>query len=344
MFLPRYFLPHGSEWIAVAQGDKGWLDAIYSDSVLVTQLDDDPDKWALTRRTGPLSGTPTCSSSMPMIMAVMLEELFVTDGHRVLEIGTGTGYNAALLSHRLGAVNVCTVDIDSAFVHVARAALASLGYAPECAVADGEHGHPVSAPYDRVLATCSVSRIPPVWLEQTRPGGLVLTTLNRPLGAGLVRLVVGEGATGYGRVLAQDGRFMPMRAHRSADLAAVLDARTEPGSSRTTALSPTAVLDPGSRFEFFVSLEIPGLATSFDSAGGDLCYLVHADGSWAAHHLVDGEHVVEQGGPRRLWDLVEQAYQRWCRLGEPAREEFGVIVSGEQQFFTLGDQHWAIGE
>jgi protein-L-isoaspartate O-methyltransferase len=206
VFLPRFFTPAGGLWAAVDREDPGWLEAVYSRDVLVTQLDDDPDRWELARRTGPVAGTPTSSSSMPSIMAIMLEELRVRDGQRVLEIGTGTGYNAALLSHRCGAGQVSTVDIDPVLVGAARERLAAAGYRPACEVGDGALGFPAGTLFDRVLCTASVSSIPPAWLAQTVPGGLIVTTLNRPIGAGLIRLVAGEDGTGQGHVLARDGR------------------------------------------------------------------------------------------------------------------------------------------
>ncbi|NIJ14708.1 methyltransferase of ATP-grasp peptide maturase system [Saccharomonospora amisosensis] len=351
VFVPHYFLPRGEGWAAIASGDPGWLATVYSDSVLVTQLDGEDGKWSLARREGPVRGTPTCSSSMPTIMAVMLQELCVTQGRRVLEIGTGTGYNAALLCHRLGAELVSTVDVDSGLLLSARAALAAIGYQPDCVLGDGELGHPEGAPYDRVLATCSVSHIPTAWLEQTVAGGLVLTTLNRPIGAGLVLLAAGEGPSGHGTVLAQDGRFMPMRAHREAEAAEVLARGGEADTRRTTELSLGTVLDPASPFEFFVSLEIPGLLVTIgrDSEGTgttatDTTYLVHADGSWAGYRTAGDERVVEQGGQRRLWDLVERAYQRWLALGEPARHDFAVTVTPQRQFFSLGEHAWPLGE
>ncbi|MEU6641197.1 ATP-grasp peptide maturase system methyltransferase [Saccharomonospora sp. NPDC046836] len=343
VFLPRFFLPQGIRWAAVEQDDPGWLPTVYSDSVLVTQLDDDPDRWALARRSEPIAGVPTSSSSMPGIMAVMLEELRVADGDRVLEIGTGTGYNTALLCHRLGAANVSTVDIDPALLLPARATLAALGYTPDCAVADGEQGYPPNAPYNRILCTCSVSRIPPAWLEQTRTGGLIVTTLNRPIGAGLVRIVAGDGATGEGEVLARDGRFMPMRAHRLADAGTVLARRAAPVARRPTELALTTVLDPGSPFEFFVSLELPGLSAAFDPDDGQGCFLVHPDGSWVRHHTDEhDEHFVEQGGGRRLWDAVEAAYARWQALDRPRREQFTIIVNGAQQEIRLAEQRWPV--
>ncbi|UOX86813.1 methyltransferase domain-containing protein [Amycolatopsis sp. FBCC-B4732] len=346
VFLPRFFVPAGGRWAAVDHADPGWLETVYSRDVLVTQLDDDPDRWALARRDGPVAGTPTSSSSMPSIMAIMLEELRVRDGDRVLEIGTGTGYNAALLSHRCGAGQVSTVDIDPVLVAQARERLAAAGYHPACAVGDGALGFPAGVLFDRVLCTAAVSSIPLPWLAQTKPGGLVVTTLNRPLGAGLVRLVAGEDGSGQGRVLARDGRFMPLRAHRLP--------HTEPlpmpsrEDWEQTRLPMSAVLQPRRQFEFFAGLALPGVHPVRD--GGDeetpSVALVHPDGSWVRHRKRAGADEVAQGGPRALWELAEAAYVDWCELDKPDRDRFGVTVTGARQEFWLdepGGRTWPLG-
>ncbi|HEV7977878.1 ATP-grasp peptide maturase system methyltransferase [Amycolatopsis sp.] len=340
-FLPRFFLPEGDGWVAMSSEDHGWLKRVYSTNVLVTQLDDDQDRWEAARFDGPLPGTPTSSSSMPSIMAVMLEELQVSDGQTVLEIGTGTGYNAALLCQRVGDQNVSTVDIDPALVEPAKAALAECGFKPACAVADGAQGFPSRAPFDRVLCTCAVSTIPLAWLEQTVPGGLIVTTLNRPIGAGLLRIVAGKGATGQGRVLGRDGRFMPLRADRLSSPSLLLAKHaSESGSTSRTKLPLNAVLSTSSRFEFFAGLELPNVV-----AYGD--HLLHEDGSWTRHRTIDGEHFVEQGGPRRLWDDVERAHGEWIALGQPSRDRFGITVTPESQHFWLdtprATHHWPLG-
>ena len=302
LFLPRFFVSEtpGGHWRAVSRGDPDWLAQACSTAVLVTQLDEDPGRWEVARRQGPVPGTPTSSSSMPAIMAIMLEELRVSRGQHVLEIGTGTGYNAALLCHRLGAGYVSTVDIDPVLVDTAKEHLAECGYFPACAAADGAAGFPAGILFDRVLGTCSVSAVPPAWLAQTVPGGLVVTTLNRPLGAGLVRIVAGEGATGEGRVLTADGRFMPLRAHR-AEAPAVpppgLEDKWEPSR-----LPFDVVTRPQSSFEFFAGLALPGVVPLQD-------LLTHPDGSWVRHR---DKNEVAQGGPRRLWDIAEHAYVEWA--------------------------------
>ena len=344
-FLPRFFRPVAPNgWAPIDHTDPDWLAQIYDNRVLVTQLDGDPDRWHTARAEGETHGVPTSSSSMPGIMAVMLEALEVAGGHRVLEIGTGTGYNAALLCHRLGAANVSTVDVDPALVGTARSALAACGYGPTCEAADGELGYPPNAPYDRVLGTCSVSRIPLAWLDQTRPGGLVVTTLNRPLGAGLVRITAGEGPCGTGRVLVDDGRFMPLRAHRQpldADLAESLPGAE--GATRATPLPATTVSNPASPFEFFAGLALPGAVALPRSA--ELTLLVHPDGSWARHDA--GRQEVTQGGPRRLWDEAETAYTEWIALGQPHRSRFGITVDPTGQHLWLdtpdGPNRWPLG-
>src|SRR5262249_13388402 len=159
-FLHRFFVTdaHGS-WRAVDSSDPGWLELVYSDRVLVTQLDDDPGGWEWIRSGGEVSGVATSSSSMPAIMAIMLHALRVDDDQPVVEIGAGTGYNAGLLCHRLGEQAVTPVDIDPDIATEAAANLATCDYRPAVAVADGADGYPANAPYDRILATCALARI-----------------------------------------------------------------------------------------------------------------------------------------------------------------------------------------
>lgn len=89
-------------------------------------------------------GRPRSMASAPAIVAQMLEQLDVQPGHRVLEIGAGTGYNAALLAHLAGPDgDVRTIDIDEDVVDAARSGLADAGYGNVHVVCgDGEYGHP----------------------------------------------------------------------------------------------------------------------------------------------------------------------------------------------------------
>lgn len=216
LFLPRCFrqTPDYSGWEPVSEDDPAWLEMVYTDATCVTQLDNDPTRWQTARTTGrPARGVPTSSSTAPGLMALMLEALDVDDGARVLEIGTGTGYNAALLSHRLHSSLVTTVEVDPTVAEAARLALLACGYTPTLVVGDGTTGHPEGAPYDRIIATCSATTIPASWVAQLRPGGLMLTNLHRDLGGGALALLRrDEHGQMRGRFLPDYGGFMPVRS------------------------------------------------------------------------------------------------------------------------------------
>jgi len=125
-------------------------------------------------------GQPISSSSQPAIMAIMLDQLVLAPGQRVLEIGAGTGYNAALMKHIVGPPGaVVSVDIDADLAEAARGHLASAGY-PDVTVvaADGADGYPPGAPYDRVIATVGVSDLAPAWLHQAGPGARIVVPLD----------------------------------------------------------------------------------------------------------------------------------------------------------------------
>jgi protein-L-isoaspartate O-methyltransferase len=142
-----------------------WLRAVY-----------DPDRSLVTERD-PATGVPTSSATMPSIVLALLERLDLRPGHRVLEVGTGSGYRTALLCERVGSANVTTIDIGAEVVRLARRRLAQIGYRPHLVCGDGFEGHAARAPYDRVLAMVGLERVPRAWVEQTRPGGIVVATL-----------------------------------------------------------------------------------------------------------------------------------------------------------------------
>jgi protein-L-isoaspartate(D-aspartate) O-methyltransferase len=121
-------------------------------------------------------GEVVSSSSQPAIMARMLEQLDVRRGQRVLEIGAGTGYNAALLAHLVSAGGaVTTLDIDDDIVAAARAHLATASVSGvDVVCADGWNGHGEGAPYDRIVLTVGAHDIAPAWRAQLTPGGRLL--------------------------------------------------------------------------------------------------------------------------------------------------------------------------
>lgn len=169
----------------------------YSDENIVTHRDAD--------------GVAVSSASAPGVVAGMLEQLDVQPGHRVLEIGAGTGYNAALLANLVGpAGRVTTVDIDSEVVRGARECLAAAGYrGVSVFCGDGEFGYADHAPYDRIVVTAGAWDMPPVWVDQLAPGGRLVVPLRM---RGLTRSIAFEREDGYWRSRSiEECGFMPMR-------------------------------------------------------------------------------------------------------------------------------------
>ena len=134
---------------------------------------------ALVIKCGP-DGLPVSSSSQPAMMAIMLDQLGLQRGHRVLEVGTGSGYNAAVMSAVVGPDgDVVTIDIDPELVARAKASLLAAGAdAVTVYCTDGGYGDPAHAPFDRIIVTAGAWDIAPAWLEQLVPGGRLVLPLS----------------------------------------------------------------------------------------------------------------------------------------------------------------------
>ncbi len=133
-------------------------------------------------------GDPISSASQPTMVASMLEDLRLAEGHRVLEVGTGTGYNAALLALLVGETGrVTSVELDD---DLARAARDHLDLAQvrnvTVIVGDGALGHAPGAPYDRIIVTAGADEVKTAWAAQLVDGGRLVVPIVDEHGVGSV--------------------------------------------------------------------------------------------------------------------------------------------------------------
>ncbi|WP_327639071.1 hypothetical protein OHB24_12085 [Kribbella sp. NBC_00482] len=297
------------------RADPQYLDAVYTDQALMTQ-------------TKPVQGQAdsfvwSSSSSMPSVMADMIEELQISPGMAVLESGTGTGYNAAILCHLLGDSAVTTTEIDPELRLTALERLAELGYHPSTA--------PQPRSYDRILSTHAVAKIPYEWITWSKPGAILLTDLRPPANSQVgawVKLTIdedGRGATG--RLMPPRGYFMSARkvpeyaeiGHTLPEL--TLDEhqrRAELIETRAVRAQPEILNDQA--FGLYCWRSNPNVWSWFHD--GEIT-LSTADGSWAQ---VRGQ-TVSLIGERDLWAEVEHTYQDWQAAGWPPITDWTVRVT-----------------
>lgn len=332
--------PDGLAPLSRAERPDEWLAAAYApDDFVIIQADD--GKTPPGRRGERITST----ASAPAVVALMLDRLDVKPDSRVLEIGTGSGYNAALLSVQVGPDRVTTIDVDEDLVALARARLDRLGlHATTTVYGDGTQPANVKdhRMFDRIMSTAAVQRIPSAWVEQCAPGGLILSPWGTAFDNGaLVALRVMDDArpvaTGFFidpvsfmwvRDQRVPSRWVPQYIHN-----------TDKADRSATELHP---FEPIERAAFAIGLRLPGVIQRVvpnEETGAAQVYVIDPETrSWAAV-LVPDEAAdalpVMQFGPRRMWDEVERAHAWWVELGKPEHTRFGLGVDGDSQWVWL---------
>jgi len=317
----------------------------YADDVVQTKQDE--------------AGIPISAASQPTIVALMLENLDVRPGQRVLEIGAGTGYNAALLAHLVGpAGRVTTVDLDEDIVAGARRGLAAANVRAVAVRHDGAEGFAAGAPYDRLIATVGTGRVPRAWLDQLAPGGRFVVPLR--LRGSVARSIAFEreadgswasrASRGCAfmplRGIADDaGRLVPLTADGTVtvevhpgqavgDLIGILDA---PAVERRTGVR----FAPRSSFEWvwlWLACRLDNALSRLSApADRDLRTMVAIDGSDVAYlALRDGQvDVTARGaGAAALADRIAAEVVHWDRAYRSRDVSFRLGAPGQ---FTFDD-------
>ena len=329
----------GDRWrpvTAVGADPVEWTRIAYSDQSLTTQLD---GHLTADQTSDIVAGSPTSSSTTPVTVIDMIERLNLEDGHQVLEIGTGTGYSSALMCHRLGEDNVTTVEVDPQVAARADAALETAGFSTWTVTGDGLLGYPRRAPYDRVIATCAVRRIPRAWVRQTKPGGIILATVGSwGYGTGLAKVTVDKDGTAAGRIVGRSS-FMQARSQAAVPVSGDLSARTAYADSEREAKLPPTLLHEWMP-AFLAQLAAPGaqFVRATKSDGTQLLYVFDPERESFAEFTSEGENwTVRQGGPATLWDDIEQALIAWQEEGSPDITAVQLNISERSHTYWIND-------
>ncbi|HTW97251.1 MAG TPA: methyltransferase domain-containing protein [Acidimicrobiales bacterium] len=314
------------------------------------------------------AGRAISSASAPAIMALMLEALELGPGMSVLEVGAGTGYNAALLERLVGPTGrVVSLELEPAFARRARRALREVG--SRCAVVarDGRLGHERSAPFDRIIVTASTEQLPRTWCEQLVEGGLVEVPMRLVAGGSLQAVITFRREGAFLRsVTVLPGGFMPLRGagleqpaeqtpllggwvnagRRTRARHNVVSLSSNAGSSMAASVarrSLATMLGP-SRVAGVLQREraeglIMFLALSSDrrlcacSRDGRFGYAVVGDGgsSVAAVTIAFGTGArIEQWGGDEAGRRLEEHIERLSLLGKPRLSELRVCVDFDE--------------
>jgi len=348
-FVPTFYEQDESgrlEWKQVNEHQipqEEYVATVYSDQSVIVKIDE--QNW------------PISSSSRPSAMAKMLEALDLGAGQRVLEIGTGTGYNAALLSLMANDPQcVTTIDIDETLVKdAARVLNMASGPGMTVVCGDGFQGYAPNAPYDRIIATASVPCIPHAWLTQLALDGRLVMDLQGTLTSGF--LVIEKTVEGInGHFLAEPLHFMPLVTKDVAEsrIANVAPLLQQPCQGTFTLdkdhVFPNVLLD--SPFRWFLQWRIAGCQMRKQKQ-------TQRETRQAIHvlFLVDqkrksllrlwqqqGEETWQGSvyGPEPLWDELQQAYNDFVALGEPSPTQYHVKVDAGKPVVCIGSFKFAI--
>lgn len=309
---------------------QAWQTVADGDDFIVTQWDDGTSD-------GPgMLPLATSSASMPTVVKQMLDACDVHEGQHVLEIGTGTGYTAALLSDRVGPTGrVVTVEVDPELAAAARTRLEAAGVDVEVVCADGLQGWEPGAPYDRVHVTCGIRRIPSAWLEQC-PAGLIALPWGTSISDSRDRLLTLSVADGVGVGRLGTGiAFMKARSQRAVPFPWDAWPDTDDAAEADLHLAWDEIEGSLNRAgEFVMGLLVSGLtfrlSGSHDAGDGRVLWL-ERDGAYASIGF-GKERSTTLTGDRSLIGDYARAVRWWYEQGCPEAHEFGLRVAGDGEY------------
>lgn len=315
-----------------------YLAKVYRDLPLVTKTDE--------------RGMPISSSSMPSVMAKMLEAMDVQPGQRVLEIGAGTGYNAALIARLTGDPHaVVSIEYDSVLAKCAAKAIEHvIGPGLQVITGDGFAGYAQGAPFDRIIATASISRVPMAWVEQLRVGGTLVMDLQGSLAASgfLVLERTEDGARGH--FLPQPLYFMPL-VTQQIEVPHLPNMSHLSQEQRYTSFVltndyafPNNLSD--ARFRWFLQWRIASCQISrrkqrqrdTDATISSIFVSDPKTKATVRFQQRSGETTWEGEvyGVPHFWEELQQVYAEFIALGRPHPHQYQLVIEHQTAVLTLG--------
>jgi protein-L-isoaspartate O-methyltransferase len=303
------------KWEPIVVTSAGWLERVYTNIQLVTSLNQ--------------YNRPNCSSSKPDIMAKKLACLHLHSGKRVLEIGTGTGYNAAILSCIVGNKNVVTLDINETLLAEAQERLDRI-VGPGITVlhVDGRNLPAYLGQFDAILVAASSQCIEPSWIQALNHQGRLIVNWNKSFSKVFFELEKqGEGL--IGNVASFGGDFMEL--HDGNGIAPVqLDwDKYAPVLEEETDFRDHLPCDVD--FGFFVQIHIPSLR--YSRFKGNVSNQYHYAIGDAQGRLVYLSKKVR--GDALLWKELKELHEKFVSLGKPRSKDLSLQIAcnGDMTFF-----------
>ncbi|ONH54604.1 protein-L-isoaspartate(D-aspartate) O-methyltransferase [Frankia sp. CcI49] len=311
LFVPAWWDDDGGDGWELRRGD---LAGAYANQSLVTRIgplhadhadaDDEPQ------------GLPTSSSTLPSLVLTMYRYAHLARGLDICDVGTGSGYGAALLARRYGSQWVTSLDVDPYLVAAARHRLGQLDLSPAVTTVDATG--PLPGQYDRIVSMMSVPSIPPSWLAALRPGGQLVTTIR---GTWMILTATKTADGVFGQIERDWAGFMSARTGPDypATIPVTWSVLAEQDGEKVT-LGRYPVLDIANAWELSTMLHLaaPDIEHRYwhEDDGRHTALMAHPDGSWARATAVGVEPpTVHQGGLRRLWDILDGVRDDWLSHG-----------------------------
>ncbi|MEA5503553.1 methyltransferase domain-containing protein [Halotia wernerae UHCC 0503] len=311
------------------------LRLIYSKNSLITRISD---------------GKASSSTSEPMLIAYMLELLALSPNLKVLEIGTGTGYNAALISEIVGDQTlVVSVDIQEDVIAQTKRLLSDAGYPKiNLVFRDGFYGVQEEATYDRIVATVGTQDISPYWAAQLSNSGFMILPLYHGGWTPLVRVWWQDG-TLKGKVVGISG-FMPFKGNEFAYDPSPLGSMTSfPAIEEFEELPLFDDLEAEHTrnplmwsafpmgFQYFIAICDPRAMWGMKPPGYGLY-----DKQEGIILVSPRKNCILLKGDRKLYKRLQELYENWSHLDKPSPFDYTIEFLPKSKATPSSRQGWSI--